>query len=142
MTLCPFSRSTGTTVKPVEEQLGSGLLNFTATNSTLDPGVCVWGCVCVCVCGCVYYAVCVEQHFIFSSSLSGPTITVSSIVLACLMVLIPLWMVLAYKNPTTKGVLFYGWIPVICAMIISRYRHVVPLLRVDPCYLCNDHQQV
>ena len=49
MTLCPFSRSTGTTVKPVEEQLGSGLLNFTATNSTLDPGVCVWGCVFVCV---------------------------------------------------------------------------------------------
>ena len=47
-------------------------------------------------------------------------ITTSSIILIVLIVLIPVWLYLSYKNSATKSVLFYGWFPVICAMVISR----------------------
>ena len=51
---------------------------------------------------------------------SGYTITTSSVILTVLIVLIPVWLYLSYKNSATKNVLFYGWFPVICAMVISR----------------------
>ena len=51
---------------------------------------------------------------------SGYTITTSSVILTVLIVLIPIWLYLSYKNSATKNVLFYGWFPVICAMVISR----------------------
>lgn len=48
------------------------------------------------------------------------TVTASSLILVLLLVLIPLWLYLAHRNCTTRSVLFYGWIPVIAAMCISR----------------------
>ena len=44
----------------------------------------------------------------------------TSTVLVFLLVLIPVMMLLAHKNQATRSVLFYGWLPVISAMIISR----------------------
>ena len=55
-----------------------------------------------------------------SSTPSDASITVSSLILLVLVILIPVWLLLAYKNQATRNVLFYGWIPVICAMCISR----------------------
>jgi hypothetical protein len=40
--------------------------------------------------------------------------------LVFLLVLIPLSALLAHKNPATKSVFYYGWFPVISAMVISR----------------------
>ena len=37
-----------------------------------------------------------------------------------LVLLIPVWLFLAYRNGATRSVLFYGWFPVISAMCISR----------------------
>lgn len=37
----------------------------------------------------------------------------------------PLWYYIAAKNPFTKEILDYGWAPVICAMLISRYLHIL-----------------
>jgi len=47
-------------------------------------------------------------------------VAVSSTIVLVLVLLIPVWLFLAYKNSATKSVLFYGWFPVICAMCISR----------------------
>ena len=52
------------------------------------------------------------------------TVTASSLILVLLLVLIPLWLYLAHRNSTTRSVLFYGWIPVIAAMCISRSLHM------------------
>ncbi|XP_055354296.1 solute carrier family 41 member 2-like isoform X2 [Paramacrobiotus metropolitanus] len=46
--------------------------------------------------------------------LIGPVVAIS-----CLTCLVPLWVWLARKEPTTRHVLIHGWIPVIVAMIIS-----------------------
>ena len=51
------------------------------------------------------------------------TITASSLILLVLLGLIPPWLYLSYRNSTTRSVLFYGWIPVIAAMCISRLVH-------------------
>ena len=48
------------------------------------------------------------------------TITVSSLIMLLLLCLIPLWLYLAFRNSTTRSVLYYGWVPVIAAMCISR----------------------
>lgn len=48
-----------------------------------------------------------------------PTVVWSSVILSVLVVLIPVWLLLAYRNSATKAVLFYGWIPVLSAMCIS-----------------------
>ena len=48
------------------------------------------------------------------------TITASSLLLVLLLALVPLWLYLAYRNTTTRSVLYYGWVPVIAAMCISR----------------------
>ena len=58
-------------------------------------------------------------------SLSPPhfpdaTVAVSSVMVIVLVLLIPVWFFLAYRNGSTRSVLFYGWLPVICAMCISR----------------------
>ncbi|XP_064399874.1 solute carrier family 41 member 1-like isoform X2 [Halichondria panicea] len=49
----------------------------------------------------------------------GSVITASSCILVGLIVLIPLWMAFAYRNTSTRAVLFIGWVPVIVAMLIS-----------------------
>lgn len=49
------------------------------------------------------------------------TITASSLILLLLLGLIPLWLYLAFRNSTTRSVLFYGWVPVVAAMCISRW---------------------
>ena len=59
------------------------------------------------------------SNFIVESN-ARYAITTSSIILTVLIVLIPVWLYLSYKNSATKSVLFYGWFPVICAMVISR----------------------
>ena len=65
-------------------------------------------------------AVTLNIHSIILESNARYTITTSSIILTVLIVLIPAWLYLSYKNSVTKSVLFYGWFPVICAMVISR----------------------
>ena len=60
------------------------------------------------------------KEIIISFSLSSDeTIVISSILCGCLILLIPLWLLLSYRNPTTKSVLYSGWIPVLSAMLIS-----------------------
>ncbi len=51
---------------------------------------------------------------------TGPVVTTSSCLLVALIVLIPLWTYFAYRNSSTKAVLFVGWLPVILAVLISR----------------------
>lgn len=49
----------------------------------------------------------------------GSIMATSSTVVAFLTVLLPVTCLLAYKNMATRSVLFYGWFPVVSAMIIS-----------------------
>lgn len=44
---------------------------------------------------------------------------VSGVMLLVLVLLIPVWLWLAYRNKATKSVLFYGWFPVVAAVFIS-----------------------
>lgn len=63
---------------------------------------------------------CARGSVNFVSRVSDATVAVSSTIVLVLVLLIPVWLFLAYKNSATKSVLFYGWFPVICAMCISR----------------------
>ena len=46
---------------------------------------------------------------------------VDPLILCILLLLIPLWWVLTYRNKHTRDVLYTGWTPVIGAMVISRW---------------------
>ena len=48
------------------------------------------------------------------------TAVISGVMCTVLLLLIPLWLFLAYHNSTTRSVLYSGWIPVLSAMGISR----------------------
>ena len=60
-----------------------------------------------------------NKELLLFSLPSDETIVISSVLCGCLILLIPLWLFLSYRNPTTKSVLYSGWIPVLSAMLIS-----------------------
>lgn len=45
---------------------------------------------------------------------------VAPLVIACYILITPLWVWIAKKNPYTNDVLYFGWTPVMVAMLISR----------------------
>lgn len=45
---------------------------------------------------------------------------VNPLVCAFFIALLPLWIIIAKRNPVTREVLYSGWEPVIIAMAISR----------------------
>ncbi|XP_064489079.1 solute carrier family 41 member 1-like [Ornithodoros turicata] len=49
----------------------------------------------------------------------GQDVWIPLLVVAALTLLLPVWIILAYKNKHTKDVLFSGWMPIISAMVIS-----------------------
>lgn len=51
--------------------------------------------------------------------LQGSNVWIPVVIFVVLLVLLPAWVVLAYKNKYTKDVLFSGWMPIIGAMVIS-----------------------
>jgi solute carrier family 41 len=51
--------------------------------------------------------------------IKNETVLISCILCGVLIVLIPIWVSLAYCNHTTRPVLYSGWIPVLSAMFIS-----------------------
>jgi len=58
--------------------------------------------------------------YLYPNPFPDATVAVSSVTVVVLVLLIPVWLFLAYRNGATRSVLFYGWFPVISAMCISR----------------------
>ncbi|KAG8238292.1 hypothetical protein J437_LFUL017047 [Ladona fulva] len=46
-------------------------------------------------------------------------------ILACYLLLLPFWVWLTHRNPYTKPVLKTGWVPVLCALLISGFGGLV-----------------
>lgn len=78
--------------------------------------------------------VAVRWSSVVASFCSEDRAYVNPLVCAFFVALLPLWIIIAKRNPATREVLYFGWEPVIIAMAISRYEGYKSLCpRKDGC---------